>query len=65
MLNHSIELSTAAVLATRKVFNLLSIEELIAKGFSENEFEALGELYNGAKECIENIEMNSVDEVSK
>lgn len=65
MLNHSIELTTAAVLATRKMFNLLSKEELIAKGFSENEFEALGELYSCAKECIENIEMNSVDEVSK
>jgi len=55
---HEIELSTKAVLATRKLFDYLSTEDLEHAGFDENDIEAFGELYHGIKEQVEELEIN-------
>ncbi len=58
METHEIELSTNAVLATRKLFNYLTTDDLEKAGFDENDIESFGELYRGIVEQVENIEMN-------
>ena len=54
---HSIELSTAAVLATRKLFNTLTESDLIDADFTEDDIEAFGELFLGVREKVEELEM--------
>ena len=59
---HEIELSSEAVLATRKLFNWLTENDLHSAGFDEQEIDAFSELWFGIKEQVENIEMNSEKE---
>lgn len=58
---HSIELSTAAVLATRKLFDHLTTSDLEGAGFDQDDINAFGELYLGIKEQCEEIEMGVHD----
>lgn len=58
---HQIELSRAAVLATRKLFNHLSTDDLDAVGFDDKDIEAFGELFLEIKEQCEEIEMGMHD----
>lgn len=62
MATHDIELSSEAVLATRKLFNWLTEDDLYSAGFDKQEVEAFSELWFGIKEQVENIEMNSDEE---
>jgi hypothetical protein len=61
MSTHSIELSTPAVLATRKLFDHLTTSNLEDAGFDEADIEAFGELYSEIKEQCEEIEMGMHD----
>ena len=61
MSKHSIELSTAAVLATRKLFDHLTTANLEDAGFDEADINAFGELFPGIKEQCEEIEMGMHD----
>ena len=54
---HEIELSTNAVLATRKLFNYLTTSDLEKAGFDEDDIESFGELYRGIVEQVEEIEL--------
>lgn len=56
---HEIELSTAAVLAAKKLFNYLTVNDLSAAGFTDQDESAFGELYRGIQGHIEELEMNA------
>lgn len=62
-MNHDIELSTATVRATRKLFDNLTQNDLENAGFNESDIEALGDLYREVKSACEELEMDGgVDE---
>jgi hypothetical protein len=61
MNTHEIELSRKAVLATRKLFNHLTTNDLDESGFEKDEVEAFGELFLEIKELCEEIEMGIHD----
>ena len=61
MSTHSIELSTAAVLATRKLFDHLTTNDLDSAGFDDDDIESFGELFTEIKEQCEQIEMGMHD----
>lgn len=56
-MNHEIELSTATVRATRKLFDNLTQSDLENAGFNESDIEALGELYREVKGACEDLEI--------
>lgn len=58
---HAIEISRAAVLATRKLFNHLTTSDLDEAGFSQEDINAFGELFSEIKEQCEEIEMGVHD----
>ncbi|QFU23767.1 hypothetical protein FM038_017370 [Shewanella eurypsychrophilus] len=59
---HEIELSAAAVLAAKKLFNHLTVDDLSAAGFTEEDEAAFGELYRGVQGYIEELEMTEGSE---
>ena len=61
MSQHSIELSTAAVIATRKLFDHLTTNDLGNAGFNENDITAFGELFTEIREQCEEIELGMHD----
>lgn len=61
MSTHEIELSRSAVLATRKLFDHLTTDDLYEAGFDEKDIEAFGELFLEIKEQCEEIEMGMHD----
>jgi hypothetical protein len=61
MSTHEIELSRKAVLATRKLFNHLTTNDLEAAGFDDEDIESFGELFIEIKEQCEEIEMGMHD----
>jgi hypothetical protein len=58
---HAIELSRNAVLATRKLFNHLTTDDLEAAGFDDDDINSFGELFLEIKEQCEEIEMGMHD----
>lgn len=56
-MNHSIELSTPTIKATRKLFDALTQSDLEKAGFSQSNVESLGELYREVKAVCEDLEM--------
>ena len=54
-MEHKILLSEQALLATNKLFHLLSQEDLIRRGFSQGEVEALRELYLKSTERLDEV----------
>ena len=61
MSTHEIKLSRKAVLATRKLFNHLTTDDLEAAGFNDEDIESFGELFIEIKEQCEEIEMGMHD----
>lgn len=57
VMEHSIELSTPAVKATRKLFDNLTENDLKSAGFNESDIESLGELYREIKSVCEDLEI--------
>jgi|GEM_PF-3534513 len=56
-MEHSIELSTPAIKATRKLFDNLTESDLENAGFNTSDIEALGELYREVKGVCEDLEI--------